>query len=94
MGRTNDYIGINDGVSLRQWIDGATPVNREEEQARALLATASESGVKALGEAWASLSKPLQRALASVKDQYKASAEAYDRQSEIAAKAVTTEGVW
>jgi hypothetical protein len=80
MGRGNDYLTIEDGLSLRHWIDGGTPVNREEEQARALLATAAESGVKALGEAWVKLSKPIQRALAEAKDQYKASAEAYDAQ--------------
>jgi len=81
MGRGNDYITVADGVALRQWIDGGTPVNREEEQARALLATAAESGLASLGEAWGKLSKPLQKALMSAKDQYKASAEAYDRQA-------------
>jgi hypothetical protein len=80
MGRGNDYLTIQDGLAIRQWIDGGTPVNREEEQARALLATAAESGVQALGAAWMTLSKPMQRALASAKDEYKASAEAYDRQ--------------
>jgi len=84
LGRGEGYITANDGLALRQWIDGATPVNREEEQARALLATAAESGVKALGEAWATLSKPMQRALATAKDQYKASAEAYDQQAALA----------
>lgn len=84
LGRGRGYITADDGLALRQWIDGGTPVNREEEQARALLATAAESGVKALGESWVKLSKPMQRKLESVKDQYKASAEAYDRQNAIA----------
>ena len=84
MGRGNDYLTINDGLALRQWIDGGKPVNREEEQARALLATAAESGLAALGEAWGKLSKPLQKALASAKDEYKASAEAYDQQAKLA----------
>jgi len=92
MGRGNDYIGIKDGVALRQWIDGGSPVNREEEQARALLATAAESGVKALGEAWASLPKQMQRALAEAKDQFKASAMGYDKQAELATE--QREGEW
>jgi len=84
MGRGNDYLTIQDGLAIRQWIDGGTPVNREEEQARALLATAAESGLEALGAAWQKLSKPMQKALTSAKDQYKASAEAYDRQAALA----------
>jgi len=84
MGRGNDYLTIQDGLAIRQWIDGGTPVNREEEQARALLATAAESGLAALGEAWGKLSKPMQKALTAAKDQYKASAEAYDKQASIA----------
>jgi len=91
MGRGNDYIGIKDGVALRQWIDGASPVNREEEQARASLATAAEKGLASLSEAWGQLSKPMQKALASAKDQYKASAEAYDKQAAITNP---TEGEW
>jgi len=84
MGRGNNYITADDGLAIRNWIDGATPVNREEEQSRAILATAAESGVEALGAAWVTLSKPMQRTLAGVKDQFKASAEAYDKQAKLA----------
>lgn len=91
MGRGNDYLTIKDGLAIRQWIDGGTPVNREEEQARALLATATESGVEALGAAWGTLNGPMKKALSSAKDQYKASAEAYDRQKNLEEP---TEGEW
>jgi len=84
MGRGNDYLTIQDGLAIRKWIDGGTPVNREEEQARASLATAAESGVEALGKAWSALPNKMKVKLESAKDQYKASAEAYDRQSNLA----------
>lgn len=83
MGRGNDYITIEDGVALRQWIDGGTPIDQEEERAKTALATAAESGLAALGEAWKQVPKRLQGTLAPVKDAYKASAEAYDKQRDI-----------
>jgi AAA domain len=83
LGRGNDYITIEDGVKLREWILGGTPVNREEEQAKAALATAAETGLASLSAAWAKLPKPMQNRLVAEKDAYKASAEAYDKQKAI-----------
>lgn len=78
LGRGNGYISAEDGASLRQWIHGGSPVNREEEQAKAKLAEASERGLEAMKKAWGELSRPLQHALAGAKEQYKSAAEAYD----------------
>lgn len=84
LGRTNDYLTVQDGVKLRQWIDGAAPVDRDIERYKAELKAACEWGMKALEETWKGLPKEAQRALKDDLPTYKASAEAYDRQSEIA----------
>lgn len=90
LGRTNDYLTAEDGVKLRQWIDGAAPVDRDIERCKAELKAACEWGMKALEEAWKGLPKESQRALKDDLPTYKASAEAYDRQAEIATPTAET----
>jgi len=90
LGRTNDYLTAEDGVKLRQWIDGAAPVDRDIERHKAELKAACEWGMKALEDAWKGLPKEAQHTLKDDLPTYKASAEAYDRQSEIATPTAET----
>jgi len=83
MGRCNDYLTAKDGQSIREWIDGGKPVDREIEQHRATLANTCEWGLDALKAAWSALPKTAQLALKSEIDQFKESAIAYDKQAKI-----------
>lgn len=84
LGRKTNYIGIEDGVKLRQWVDGAAPVDHSIEVHRSALKAACEWGIKTLQDAWLALPKEVKEVLKDEKDAYKASAEAYDRQAAIA----------
>lgn len=80
MGRGNDYLTIQDGEAIRQWIDGGTPINRDLDHYRADLANASEGGVEALRAAWEAIPAKLKTELKPALEQFKAAAAAYDRQ--------------
>lgn len=79
MGRGQGYLSPDDGVSLRQWVDGGAPVDPKVEQARGVLLNTCERGVAALAAAWeatpAGVRKKLGRAFI---ESAKASAQAYD----------------
>ncbi len=83
MGREQGYLTKEDGAALRQWIDGASPVDHELERSRSILANSCESGMTALGEAWKEIPKPHQRKLQAELDQFKQAAAAYDKQRAI-----------
>lgn len=83
MGRGNDYLTIQDGVDLRQWIDGAAPIDRELERFRSELKAACEWGVEALKNAWESMPNKVKASLKDDMPAMKASAAAYDKQAEI-----------
>lgn len=83
MGRGKGYLTADDGVKLRQWIDGGAPVNRDLSHDRANLATACEGGIDALQEAWKALTKESRVELTSELDKFKDSARAYDAQRQI-----------
>lgn len=84
LGRSDGYIGAKDGLALRQWVDGGAAVDPAIEHHRGLLLNATERGLKALGNAWASAPVSVQKALGeSFKEQLKASAKAYDEQRKI-----------
>jgi hypothetical protein len=85
LGRGQGYITVEDGKNLRAWIDGANPVDREMERHRSALMNACEWGLKTLEETWKALPTPAKQALKDELPALKASAEAYDRQSAIAA---------
>ncbi len=84
LGRSDGYIGAKDGLALRQWVDGGAAVDPAIEHHRGLLLNATERGLKALGNAWASAPVSVQKALGEAfKEQLKASAKAYDEQRKI-----------
>lgn len=82
MGRGRDYLTIDDGVRLREWIDGASPVNRDLEHHRAEMKAMCEYGIEALANAWKRLPQPIQHALKDEKEAFKASAAGYDKLKE------------
>ena len=79
MGRCKDYLTIEDGVKLRQWIDGGVPVDRGLERHRSELKASCEWGTEALKNAWEGLPKEAKAALKDELPVLKASAEAYDK---------------
>lgn len=91
MGRGNDYLSVQDGVMLREWIDGGTPIDRDLERHRATLATAAEDGTEKLKAAWEVLPASAKPKLKADLDTFKASAAAYDRQRAIATDERTAE---
>ena len=79
MGRGRGYITADDGKALREWVDGAKPVNPEVERHRGLIQNVLEQGVSALRDAWGKTPADIQRALGKAfLDQCKASAATYD----------------
>jgi hypothetical protein len=89
MGRGNDYLTVQDGEAIRQWIDGGTPINRDLDHYRADLANASERGVDALKAAWEAIPAKHKPGLKPSLDQFKAAASAYDRQRETSESQLT-----
>lgn len=83
LGRGSGYIGIKDGELVREWIDGATPIDKELERHRATLANTCEQGLDALKAAWEALPAPVKKKLKGELDGLKASAEGYDRHRRI-----------
>lgn len=86
LGRGNNYITVEDGEAVRAWIDGGTPVNKELERCRAMLANTCEQGMKALEAAWKSITPQARQALQNELPALKASAGAYDGQRQIASE--------
>jgi hypothetical protein len=79
MGRGNGYLTIEDGVKLREWIDGGEKVDRDLERFRSELKSACEWGMKALEETWKGLDADVRKALKDELPALKASAEGYDK---------------
>lgn len=81
LGRGQGYIGVEDGLALRAWVDGAKQIDPAVEHARGMLLNATEKGLAALAEAWTAQPKKIQKALGEkFKETCKASAAAYDKQ--------------
>jgi hypothetical protein len=91
LGRGNNYIGVQDGEAVRAWIDGGTPVNKDLERCRAMLANTCEQGMKALEAAWKAITPQARQALGAELPALKASAAGYDKQREIASASDTSE---
>jgi hypothetical protein len=91
LGRGQGYITVEDGEQVRAWIDGGTPVNKELERCRAMLANTCEQGMKALEAAWKGITPQARQALAHELPALKASAQGYDEQRRIAAEPDTSE---
>jgi hypothetical protein len=79
LGRGDGYITAADGLALRQWVDGAAPVDQETEHHRGMLQNATERGLQALQAAWQSTPSRVQKKLGRpFLEQLKAAAAEYD----------------
>lgn len=79
LGQAEGYIGVDQGVALRQWVDGGVTVDPKIEHHRGLLLNVTEQGMDALKAAWSATPSAIQKKLgAAFLDQLKASAKAYD----------------
>lgn len=85
MGRGQGYITPQDGQALRQWVDGAAPLDPKVEQARGSLLNVCEQGLEAFKAAWNALTPAVRKGLGTAfRDQCAASATAYDQQRQAA----------
>lgn len=80
LGRGKGYITAQDGLRLREWVDGGEPVDPVIENARGTLLNASNQGIKALEAEWKKISPDIQNRLGKdFKASIIASAKAYDQ---------------
>ena len=80
LGRGKGYITADEGFKLRQWVDGAQPVDPAIEKARGMLLNVSNQGIQALTKAWQTVPVNIQAALGpEFKASIIASAKAYDQ---------------
>lgn len=80
LGRGTGYITADEGLKLRQWIDGAVPIDPAIEQARGTLLNISNQGILALERAWRLVPDNIRQALGpDFKASIIASAKAYDQ---------------
>ncbi len=83
LGRGSGYITADDGVQLRNWVDGAEPVDPKVEKWRNSLISITERGVAYVEECWAKVPKGMQSKLgAEFKASLIASAKEYERQAQ------------
>lgn len=80
-GFVEGYLTANHGLKLREWVDGASPVDAGIEHATNTLRTISERGVDALQVAWKELPASARKALGGkIPADIMASAVAFDQQ--------------
>ena len=81
LGRGADYLTVNDGLNLRQWVDGGSKVDSAVEKVRSSLQMVTESGLTALEAAWTATPAKIRGALGrDFLGTLKTSAIAYDEQ--------------
>jgi hypothetical protein len=79
LGRGQGYLGADDGLALRQWVDGVARVDPAIEHHRGILLNTTEQGLQALQAAWMATPAKVRKALGDkFKDQLKASAAEYE----------------
>lgn len=79
LGRGQGYLGADDGLALRQWVDGGARVDPAIEHHRGILLNTTEQGLQALQAAWLATPASVRKALGDkFKDQLKASAAEYE----------------
>lgn len=77
----NGYLGRNTGAGIRAWVNAGAQVDRELISWENKLQASASGGIKLLSETWATIPTHLKPKLEAHKNQCKASAEAYDKQS-------------
>jgi hypothetical protein len=80
LGRGKGYITAADGAALREWVDGAEPIDPALEKARGSLQNTAQRGLAALKAEWEKTPTDIQNKLGlEFLRSVKASAEAYDQ---------------
>jgi len=81
LGRGQGYITSEDGMSLRNWVDGAEKVDPKIEHHRGLILNSTEGGMESLKAQWSQTPADIQKLLGKAfLDSAKASAKAFDDQ--------------
>ena len=81
LGRGQGYITSEDGMSLRNWVDGAEKVDPKIEHYRGLVLNSTEGGMESLKAQWSQTPADIQKVLGKAfLDSAKASAKAFDDQ--------------
>jgi hypothetical protein len=79
LGRGQGYLGANDGLALRQWVDGGARIDPAIEHHRGILLNTTEQGLQALQAAWLATPAAVRKALGDkFKDQLKSAATEYE----------------
>lgn len=79
LGKKDGFLGPEEGLALRQWVDGATAIDPKIEHHRGQLLNITERGMDALKAAWEATPDRVRRKLgAPFLAQLKASAAAYE----------------
>ena len=81
LGRGQGYITSEDGMNLRQWVDGAAKVDPKIEHYRGLLLNSAEAGLESMRKQWTKIPENIQREFTKAFiDSAAASAKAFDDQ--------------
>lgn len=81
LGREKGYLTPEDGLALRNWVNGAEPIDPAVEAAKSALKMVCEQGMDALVANWKKLPAPIRKAISAdgkCPEEYKLSAQAYD----------------
>lgn len=79
LGHPSGYLGVDEGLSLRWWVDGAVAVDPKLEHHRGLLLNVTEKGMAALQSAWEGTPATIRKQLGNqFLSNLKASAKAYE----------------
>lgn len=80
LGGGQGYLGVDEGLAIRAWVDGAKQLDQQIEHHRGLLQLAAENGLAALQDAWGKTPARVRKVIGpkGCPDDLKASAAAFD----------------
>lgn len=81
LGRGRGYVTHEDGIALRDWVNGGSKIDLEVEKARGMLQNVTEQGMSALQSAWQGLPSTIRKKISAdgrCPEDLKASAQTFD----------------
>lgn len=82
IGKPDGYLGAQEGLALRKWVDGAKQLDPEVERARNTILSHASEGLESVNSIWGELSAKIKKSLGQqFIDMARASAEEFDRQA-------------
>lgn len=82
IGKQDGYLGANEGLALRKWVDGAKQLDPEVERARNTILSHCSDGLASVNAIWGDLQPSTKKALGQqFIDMARASAEEFDLQA-------------